>query len=97
MLSMATIEGLEKRIEELEKRSNAHSEILNLIGNVNTSRELKQYIERRLAAVNMINLVNSISNSNIQSKEIGDKIKYAQDELDGINKKFTMKYQMLIY
>ena len=74
---MSKVEELEQRIAILEKELAAVKETLLMIGNVNASEELRQYIDTKCRAANMVRLINNISDSNIPTKQYDDKIKSA--------------------
>ena len=74
---MNKIEELEQRVAILEKELAAVKEALSMIGNVNASAELRQYIDSKCRAANMVRLVNNISGSDISTEQYEDKIKSA--------------------
>ena len=73
---MQETETLTSRIEKLEKKVAVLEEALSMIGNMKASDKLQQYINQKLRASKMIDLVNDVSNSNISSKKYDNTIKY---------------------
>ena len=69
-------ELLKNRVTELEKKVALLEEALLMIGKVNASDKLQQYISQKLRSAKIINLVNDISSSSLSSKKYDDAIKY---------------------